>query len=323
MNESPYPPPKLAVEYASKYLQYMNMYYVEDLGEQLLGELEKYTGVPREHIVFLPGSSHALTLMVALAKVEDTEIVMPHPTFHALYSVLRGFKVPFKLVKLLDGFKLDEDNFLRLSEGRLVYIALPNNPTSNLLVEDLEYISRLARVARYVFLDEAYYEFSGFTAKDLVLEHGNLVILRSFSKAFSLAGVRFGYILAGKGVLKRLNSLRIGYETSIVTQAAALGALRDREYVERVVAEVKANREYVRKKLVSAGFKSPESSTNFVLVDLGKPCKDTWRKLREKSILTLCLELIEDFVGYENYLRVTVGRREDMEFFLETLLSET
>lgn len=319
MNESPYPPPKLVVEYISKYVDYANRYDVEELREELVEELEKYTKLPREHIEFLPGSSHALTLMMALAKVHNVDVVLPHPSFHALYQVLKGFNLHYTLVRLTDGFELNEEEFLKLSEGKLVYLANPNNPTGNMLVEDPDYVSKLARVAKYVFVDEAYYEFSVFTVKDLVVEYDNVAVLRSFSKAFNLAGARFGYILAGKKAKDSLNSLRIGFETPIITQAAALGALRDKGYMERVVAEIRATRDYVRRKLLELGFWSPESRTNFLLVNLGKPCSGVWKKLRDHNILTMCLELVEDFADYKNYLRVTVGRRADMDLFLGKL----
>ncbi|MEM1528875.1 MAG: histidinol-phosphate transaminase [Desulfurococcaceae archaeon] len=320
MNESPYPPSALAVEYARKYVEYMNIYDVEGLREELIVELEKYTNLPREHIEFFPGSSYILLLMVALAKAQNIEVVLPHPTFHALYPVLRSFNANYAYVKLTQRFELDKQVFLRSAENRLVYLANPNNPTGNLLVEDPSYISKLAQVARYVFVDEAYYEFSGSTVKDLVVEHENVAVLRSLSKAFSLAGARFGYLLAGKRVKEHLNSLRIGFETPIMTQAAALGALRDRKYVEKIVEEVKSTRDYVRRKLLEVGLWSPESRANFILVDLGKPCREAWEKLSEHGILTLCLELVKDLVDYGNYLRVTVGKPDDMNTFLEKIL---
>jgi len=321
MNESPYPPPRLAVEYVSKYAEYMNVYYVEELREELIEELEKYSGLPREYIEFYPSSSHVLTLMAALAKALDLEVVMPHPTFHVLYPLFRGFRVKYIPIKLSESFELNVEVFLKLAEGKLVYLANPNNPTGNMLLANTDYVAKLAKVARYVFVDEVYYEFSGFTAKDLVPEFDNVVAVRSLSKAFSLAGARFGYVLAGKNAMRALNSLRIGFETPVTTQAAALGALREKAYMERVVREIASTRDYVRGKLAETGFWGPPSKTNFILVDLNAPCRNTWAKLRERGILTMCLENTEDFGEYANYLRVTIGKRKDMEYFLETLLS--
>lgn len=320
MNESPYPPSTLAVEYVRKYAERINRYDVEELREELMVELEGYTGLPREHIEFFPGSSYILVLMVALAKARNIEVIMPHPTFHALYSVLRGFNANYAYVRLTGEFELDEQKFLSLAENKLVYLANPNNPTGNVLVEDPGYVSKLARVAKYIFVDEAYYEFSELTFKDLVVEHGNLAVVRSLSKAFSLAGVRFGYLLAGKIVKEHLNSLRIWFETPVTSQAAALGALRDRRYVKSVVEEIKVTRDYVRRKLLEAGFWSPESRANFILVDLSKPCGEIWKRLSEHGILTLCLELVKDLMDYSSYLRATIGKPKDMNIFLEKVL---
>lgn len=320
MNESPYPPPPLAVEYVRKYAECMNRYDVEELKEELIIELEKYAGLQREHVEFFPGSSYILLLMVALARVHNIEVIVPHPTFHALYPVLRGFNVNYTRVDLTSKFELDKQALLKLSENKLVYLANPNNPTGNILVEDPGYVSKLARVAKYVFIDEAYYEFSGLTVKNLVVEHENIAVLRSLSKAFSLAGARFGYLLASKRLKERLNSFRMWFETPITTQAAALGALKDRRYAERVVEEIKVTRDYVRRKLLEAGLWSAESRANFILVDLGKSCDEVWKKLSEHGILTLCLGLVKDLANYGNYLRVTIGKPNDMDLFLEKIL---
>ncbi|MEM1780220.1 MAG: histidinol-phosphate transaminase [Desulfurococcaceae archaeon] len=319
-NESPYPPSPLVVEYVDKYIEYLNRYDVVELREELISELEKYTGLPREYIEFYPGSSHPLTLMIALAKVKGIEVLMPHPTFHAIYPVLRGFKAPYRLVKLEENMELNSERFLRLVEGKLVYLANPNNPTSNLLVKDFDYIEKIAKKAKLVFIDEAYYEFSDFTVKDLVPELDNVVVVRSLSKAFSLAGARFGYVLASGKAMDLLNSLRIGFETPVITQAIALGALRDKAYMKEVVSRIKSTRDHVRLKLLEHGLWSPVSSTNFLFIRLNKPCRGVWNALKGHGVLTMCLELIEDLAEYANYLRVTIGKPEDMELFLEKLL---
>lgn len=319
MNESPYPPPRLAIEYVAKYAELMNFYEVEWLEEELLARLEGYAGAPREYLDFYPGSSYALTLMLAMARARGLEIVTPHPTFHVLYPLFDGFGVVHVRHALSSGFEMDPEGFLRAAEGRVAYIANPNNPTGNILVDDPGYFSRLARVAKYVFIDETYYEFSGFTAKDAALEHDNVVVLRSLSKAFSLAGARFGYAIAGRRAREALASLRIGVETPVTTQAAALGALSDVGYARRLAAEIVSTRELVGRRLAEMGIRNIPSRTNFVLIDVGERCGPVWEGLRARGILTLCLEHARGLEEYANYMRVTIGRPEDMELFLEAL----
>ncbi|MEM3763514.1 MAG: histidinol-phosphate transaminase [Desulfurococcaceae archaeon] len=322
-NESPYPPSPLVKEILSKYVDRLNRYEVEELREELLCELEKYTGVSREYIDFYPGSSMPLLLMMIVAKVKNLELLMPHPTFHVLYSLAESFGVSTRLFQLSGSFELNKEKFLRLTDGRLVYLANPNNPSGNLLFEDPDFVKKIADRAELVFVDEAYYEFSGFTVKDLVPELSNLVVTRSLSKAFSVAGARFGYVIAGRRAMNVLNTLRIGYETPILSQAVALASLRDREYMMMVVEKVKFTRDMVRRRLLELGFWSPESRANFLFIRVGEPCGRVWRALREQGVLTLCFDSVKGFENYSEYLRVTVGKPEEMWVFLDVLRKAT
>jgi histidinol-phosphate aminotransferase len=321
MNESPYPPSRTSLEYISKYSNLLNLYHVEELYEELLNELSDYVGVDKRFIDVLASSSSLLTLMLTYVKITDSAIVLTHPTFHVMYQLLSNYRVQHAYVELSrDDFTLDTGKLLELSEGRVIYLINPNNPTSNILLEDPEVLRKVARRAKAVFLDEAYYEFSGLTFKDLVMELDNLVIIRTVSKAFSLAGARFGYIIASEKMRKHLSELRIGYEVPITTQAAVLGALRDPHYVRDVVNKIVEAREETREKLVDAGLKVIESKTNFLFVNLGKPCRKYWELLKKNEILTLCLENLERLKEFGNYLRVTVGKPEEMNFFIKKLL---
>ncbi|MEM0240977.1 MAG: histidinol-phosphate transaminase [Candidatus Nezhaarchaeales archaeon] len=322
-NESPYPPSPVVREILSKYVDQLNRYDVEELREELLYELENYTGVSRNYIEFYPGSSHPLLLMIAIAKVKGLELLIPHPTFHVLYGLAESFGVSTRLFKLSKNFELDSDGFLRFTEGRLVYLANPNNPTGNLLFEDPDFVKRIASRAVLVFIDEAYYEFSGFTVGDLVPMLDNLVVTRTLSKAFSVAGARFGYVIAGRKAMSMLEALRVGFETSILSQAVALASLRDKGYMEMIVERIKSTRDMVRRRLLELGFWSPESRTNFLFIHVGEPCGRVWRTLGEQGILTLCLGNVRGFENYSEYLRVTIGKPEEMRVFLDALLRAT
>ncbi|MEM2021826.1 MAG: histidinol-phosphate transaminase, partial [Zestosphaera sp.] len=262
MNESPYPPPGKSVEYVSRYAQYLNLYYDEALYKELKNELSRYVGVERDFLEPLAGSSLALTLMLTYVKVGGLDLVTTHPTFHAIYRLVSSYGLTPKFLKLdRDTFAIDTDELLKTSEGRVVYIANPNNPTGNLLIEDPDILRAVASRAKALFIDETYYEFSGITFKDLVMDFNNIAVLRSFSKAFSLAGARFGYAIVSRELKKRLADLMIGYEISITTQAAAVGALKDLQYVKDVVREVTQTREGTVKKLREAGVRALDTMT--------------------------------------------------------------
>lgn len=321
MNESPYPPPGKSVEYVSRYAQYLNLYYDEALYKELKNELSRYVGVERDFLEPLAGSSLALTLMLTYVKVGGLDLVTTHPTFHAIYRLVSSYGLTPKFLKLdRDTFAIDTDELLKTSEGRVVYIANPNNPTGNLLIEDPDILRAVASRAKALFIDETYYEFSGITFKDLVMDFNNIAVLRSFSKAFSLAGARFGYAIVSRELKKRLADLMIGYEISITTQAAAVGALKDLQYVKDVVREVTQTREGTVKKLREAGVRALDTMTNFILIDLKEPCRTAWERLRNEGILTLCLQNVEQLREFGNYIRVTIGKPSEMEFFTGKLL---
>ncbi len=321
MNESPYPPSRISLEYINKYSNLLNLYHVEQLYEELLDELSNYVGIDKKFIDVFASSSSILTLMLTYTKIIDSGLVLTHPTFHIIYHLLDnyGIQPAYALLSRMD-FTLDVSKLVEVSEGRVVYLINPNNPTSNLLLEDPEALRRVARRAKAVFVDEAYYEFSGLTFRDLVMEYDNVAIIRTVSKAFSLAGARFGYLITGEKIKKVLSGLRIGYEIPITTQAAVLGALRDSYYMREIVSKIIETRENVKKALTSSGLWVADSRTNFLFIDLDKPCRKYWELLKQDGILTLCLENIERLKEFGNYLRVTVGRPEEMDLFVEKLL---
>ncbi|MEM3981224.1 MAG: histidinol-phosphate transaminase [Thermofilum sp.] len=318
MNESPYPPPPLAVEMAKRYASHMNLYEVEHLREELLEELSRYAGVSRRSIDLFAGSSEAISIMLSLARASGVDVVLPHPTFFVVYELARAHGVRLLPVQLSgEEFELRAEELARRAGGRLVYLANPNNPTGNLLVEDAALVARLAARAKYLFLDEAYYEFSGTTFCSDAVELGNVAVLRSLSKAFSLAGARVGYVVASPEMLRALNSFRIGFEVPVISQAAALGALRSRSYASRVVEEVSKTREWFREKLLELGIPTPESRTNFVLAKLPTSCVKVQRRLRRMGFLVMCFDGVPELRRFRQYMRITVGRRDQMEAFLE------
>ncbi|MGB9816479.1 MAG: pyridoxal phosphate-dependent aminotransferase [Desulfurococcaceae archaeon] len=320
LNESPYPPSRNVVEYVSKYAEYLNLYKHDDLYNELIKELESYTKVDHSFLDIYPGSAAAVTLMLTYTKIIDSELVIVHPTFHAIYSLARNYGVKLVPVKLVgELFELNPSELIKACGNRVVYIVNPNNPTSNILLEDPDIVRRVSNLARAVFIDEAYYEFSGITFKDLVSELPNIVILRTFSKAFSLAGARFGYTITSSELKKTIRKLRIGFEVPLSTQAAALGALRDLNYTREIISKIIETRSWTRRRLADIGLNSVESSTNFVFINMGEPCGRAWSELKEAGILTMCLQNIDDLSEYSNYMRVTIGKPGDMEVFVEKM----
>ena len=321
LNESPFGPSLLAVEMAKKYAEFSNLYDVEDLREALIKELARYSGVDEEKIELFSGSSHALSLLFIYAKASNTPITMPFPTFHVLYGLADAYKIDIRDVPLKGKeFLLDEEKLLALSEGSIVYISNPNNPTSNMLIENEDLLVRLSKRAKLVILDEAYYEFSGKTFSNLTFELENLIIIRTLSKAFNIAGARVGYTISSKEAKQLLNSLRIGYEVPVVSQALALGAIRDIDTMKKTVSYIIRVREETMKRLLDNGIHTIPSFTNFLYLELPYECMKVKEALDENGFEVFCLSEVSRFKrSFERSMRVSVGREEDMERFLEKL----
>ncbi|MCE4611754.1 MAG: histidinol-phosphate transaminase [Desulfurococcales archaeon] len=313
LNESPFPPPPEVVEAAKQALQDVNRYPGKELVRLLEEELASYAGVPRERVVVGCGGDSLLALLALITSpIKERRSVYPEYSF-TMYEALAeeaGFNV--KRVPMRpsgDWWVLDEDALFSLArDASIIFIDLPNNPTGSLLISPRR-VAELAEEARgLVIADEAYYEFSGVTVASLAESYDNLVVVRTLSKAFSMAGLRVGYTIAPKEVASKLRRLT-PFPTSKPGIAAALEALRRLDYVSRVVAHVRRWREVLRERLNSMGAKAYNSHANFILVDF--KVANATEKLAKKGIIVR-----KTMLG-DNYARVTVGSESDNEAFLE------
>jgi len=323
MNESPFSPSPKAIEIAKEYLSYSNRYDVRELRESLLEELSIYSGADKEKIEIYPGSSFFLTLMLVYARIKNLPIVAPFPTFHALYGLASSYGIEMKNVELIGrDFELNAEELLRLSKGAVAYISNPNNPTSNMLITDEDLVASIAKQSELVVIDEAYFEFSGKTFSSMVDEFENLIILRTLSKAFSIAGARVGYTISSRKLNEKFERLRIGYDVPVPSQALALGALKDIDHMKKAVSTIVRLREAVRAELSEMGLFSPKSYTNFLFVELPLKCLEAEKHFEEKGIETLCLSKVPAFSPkYDRWMRITIGNEDEMKMLLETIKS--
>jgi len=326
LNESPFPPEEESLSLLARYGSRANLYIIEELHRDFMEALSRYVGIDEEFLDVYPGSSYLIVLMLIYAKVRGLPLVMPYPSFHPIYRLAGEFGVEVVNVPLGNGdFSLDPSLLLEAGRGKIVYFSNPNNPTSNLLVSDVGLVRELSEEADSVFIDEAYYEFSGVTLKDLVRELGNLVIVRTFSKAFSLAGIRLGYGILGDVIRRRLKRLRIGYEVSVLSEAMGLGALRSVERMRERVKEICRVRDSSISQLRMLGVRVAESRTNFLFIDVGTDCRYVRDELKARGIEVLCFRDVEVLgKDFPTFIRVTVGSEKDMRYFtasLEEILS--
>jgi histidinol-phosphate aminotransferase len=167
----------------------------------------------------------------------------------------------------------------------MLIFANPNNPTGTAI--GLEQIEALLSAARdtLVVVDEAYFEFCGITALGLLPKYENLIILRTFSKAYGIAGLRLGYAVASKNIIGDISKCASPYNVNSLALIAAEAALKDKRYLAKCIGEVKKGREYLKKELGNLGIETYPAQANFVVARVGPGSKGLVAKLKDKGIL--------------------------------------
>lgn len=279
--------------------------------------LAEYTGVPADCILVTNGSDAALDLICRTYLEAGDEVLVASPTYGHFLVFARACGARLIEVHASSPFAVPTDALLDNLSARtqLLYLASPNNPTG--VITPSEDVARLCRSSSttLVVVDEAYFEFCGETCAPLVRVLPNLVVTRTFSKCFSIAGLRVGYLLAGEDVMNHLLKLHNPKSVNVLGQAAALAAIADRPTYEAYVAEVRAAGEFLVEALRERGAIARMTRANFVLVRVADP-----------GGLVRSLESVAVFVrdrsqmkGLEGYVRITVGTRAQMEDLVRRL----
>jgi len=275
-----------------------------------------------ERMVVISNGADNLILMVANAFVnEGDEVVMADPTFSVYTNVtqIMGGK-PVK-VKLKD-FTHDLDGMLRKvsRKTKLVFVCNPNNPTGTTVSRKAfnEFLSKLPRRV-IVVLDEAYGDFAedalGPNGLDYVKEGKQLIVLRTFSKVYGLAGLRIGYALARKDLTDCLYQVRDPFPVHRLAQVAAVGALNDEDHAIRSIQLVHEGKRYLYKELDGMGLYYVPSQANFIFIDFGKDSEAVFQALLREGIIIRPGKVW----GYPTFARLTIGRMNDNRKFIKAL----
>lgn len=315
-NECPYKPSPLVKKYVNEYLDSINRYEITGLENKLINKLSEYTGINREYIYLVAGSE-AFFVSLPWAMIKNKyKLVYSSPTFAPAIDDLRIWGIEVIDVPLTDNYLVDKETIIRKAGSKsILYIVRPNNPTGNEIITCKE-IEELTNYFRAIIIDEAYYEYSGLTCIDLVKKYKNIIILRTFSKAFCLAGARLAYVIADPDIYQEFFGVRRKYDIPVLSLLAGLGAIEDLEYMKWVVNETLKIKKWVVEKLRElSNVYVIDTLTNFILV--GKKNYDSEklaRVLEENRIL------VKKLSGrLKNYVRVSIGSFDEMKFFIEVL----
>ncbi|MEJ1965452.1 MAG: histidinol-phosphate transaminase [Gammaproteobacteria bacterium] len=290
----------------------------------LKGALSGFLGVPGDRLIVGNGSENLIELACMTFLETGDRVVMADPCFglHEIYAramAARVAKVPYDV-----GFQFDVPAWqARLSApAKIVMIANPSNPVGCWLEEGpFQDLIDSAPQDSLLLLDEAYYEFARgdrFPESLALLENRTRpwLVLRTFSKAYGLAGLRVGYGIASSAkVIEALDRVRTPFNVNAAAQAAACAALADQEHMLRCVAAIKREREYLRSALEGLRFAVAPSHANFLFFDCGQRAAALADRLLAHGVI---VKAWSD-PGYERYVRVTVGSRKDNEQFLNAM----
>ncbi len=288
---------------------------------ELRARLAEFAGWRPDGVLAGNGSNELIEALFLVSVAPGTRVVLPQPTFtlYALLTTLLGGEAVS--VALGESFEYDAAAFVAAQHAAgaaLVLVCSPNNPTGSAL--DPGGVARLCRECdALVVVDEAYHEFSGASAAPLLREHANLVVLRTFSKALGMAGLRVGYLLASPELVREIDKARLPYNVNFFSQAAALLALDEAALLRERVARLCALREELQDALrgVPGVARVYPSRANFILFELERAApRDVFRALLARGVL------VRDVSGYPRLgrcLRVSVGAPEENAAFLLAL----
>jgi len=315
-NECPYPLPESFQEELAEAVRRLKLHRYPDREAQELREaLAKHAGHPVEGTWAANGSNEVIEQILLAYGGPGRRVVVFEPTYllhERLTWVTHGDLLPLSLDEPWTISPHDVARALA-AEPAVVFVCSPNNPTGN--AQPVEIVEGLASGGdSLVVVDEAYVEFGGRSAAGLVAGCPNVVVVRTFSKAFALAGARIGYCLASPEVVDDLRRVRLPYHLSALTQAAGLVALRHKEDALAILEVVRRERDRILAELPALEVRAFPSDANFVLFRPPKPAQDVWRGLLDRGVL------VRDITSVvPECLRVTAGTTEEVDLFLSAL----
>jgi histidinol-phosphate aminotransferase len=317
-NENPLGPSPLALEALRGALTSVHR-YPDGAAYALRNALARFYGVRMEEVLQGAGSNELLDLVVRTFATPAHHIVFGEPAFvvYRIASLAGG--VPFTAVPLKDGVHdLPAMAAAVRPETRVLFVANPNNPTGTHVGRAaVEELLRSVPPEVIIVMDEAYFEYADAPdyPNSLSLRHlrERLLVLRTFSKAYGLAGMRVGYAIGPADLIDYMNRVRAPFNTTLPAQAAAIAALDDRAHVAKSREANAIERKRLTHSLVALGLEVLPSQANFVLVNVGRPARVVYERLLERGVI------VRPFGNLPTSLRVTCGLPHENDRFLTAL----
>jgi histidinol-phosphate aminotransferase len=340
-NENPYGPSPLALKAMTESFE-IACRYPDEHAEVLVDTLAKLNNVSRDQILLGDGSGEILKLAAAAFTGPITmgpnrpvelvprsrggtmppfmpgrgKMIVADPTFEAILNHARVNQAEVVKVPLNSTFGHDVPKMLAAAQEGLIYVCNPNNPTASITPKnDLRELLAKASPATMILIDEAYHHYADSPAYEsvipLVKDHANLIVARTFSKIYGMAGLRLGYCVAQRETIERMRPHQTWDSVNIMALAAGIASLKDEDQVTNGRRMNSETKKFVLGELDTLGYQAIPSEANFIMVDVRRPVLPFIAGLRQRNVQVGRL-----FPALPNHMRVTIGKRPEMETFL-------
>ena len=314
-NENPYPPSPRVKAALTEAIGDRLRLYPDPMATEFRRTAAELHGVQPDMVLAGNGSDDLLTIITRAFVGPGDLAAYPSPSY-LLYSTLialqdgRSVVVPYTRDWTL------EKSALAVPGLKLFFLANPDSPSGTAL--EREQIAELAgSLDCPLVVDEAYADFADprYHAMPLLKEHPNVIVTRSFSKGYGLAGIRLGYLVARAETVAQLIKVKDSYNCDMLSQVAGVAGLRDQGYLAETRAKILATRGRLTGALRSMGYTVPDSQSNFVWATGGPPARETFHRLKDHKILVRLMS----YAGYPEGLRISVGTDAEIDRLLEVL----
>lgn len=316
-NENPYPPSPKAVKALKSFDCSRMRLYPDPNSDILVNSLAKRYKVKPSQVFVGVGSDDVISMAFLTFFNSDKPILFPDITY-SFYDVWADvYKIPYKTMSLDDNFRINKTDYFQENGG--IIFPNPNAPTG--VYESNEMIEEIVKANKnsIVIIDEAYIDFGGESCIGLTEKYDNLLVVQTFSKSRSMAGMRIGYAIGNEKLIKYMNDVKFSinsYTMNHVTQVCGAAAVEDEEYFIETIKKITDVRENTKKELKKLGFTFTDSKSNFLFAAHDKVKAETiFNELKSRKI----------YVRYwnkpriNNYLRISIGTAEEMEKLISAL----
>jgi histidinol-phosphate aminotransferase len=320
-NENPLGPSPKAVAAIQKHLANLHR-YPDASGHHLIRKLAKMLKVTPEQIVLGNGSDDLIGMLVRTLLEPGDEVLMPQPSFLIYEIMARSVGASPIPVALDSSLSIDLTAMSRSirPQTRMIFLCNPNNPTGTVIAQP-DFQSFLEDLPSHIVtvVDEAYIEFvrNARCARSIDCVNGArpVVTLRTFSKAYGLAGLRIGYGIMSADLAGYLHRVRLPFNVSIPAQVGALAALEDTDFLDKTVALVHEGTEFLQRTLTEAGVRCFPTEANFFLIDVEEDADDIFEQMLRRGVIVRSMTSY----GYPRYIRVNVGLPQENRRFVAAL----